>query len=199
MASSSRIFVAFTVPDVQRNRLGRLQGLIAPEIPNARWVEPALFHVTLAFLGDVPDVSLNAVCRAVAGACEGFPPFTVNLQSLGAFPDPSHPRVAWVGLTGPGLETLGKLRQSIADAVGRAGFPPDDDRFTPHLTLGYIKTKKGANLDLSPLVAHYRTWSAGNFTVDSIVTFASTLTPEGPTYMRLAAAPLRPEKDQSSP
>src|ERR1700677_1842437 len=98
MASSSRIFVAFTVPDVQRTRLGRLQGLIAPEIPNARWVTPEMFHVTLAFLRDLPDVRLNAVCRAVADASKGFKPFTVNLQSLGAFPDPTRPRVVWVGL-----------------------------------------------------------------------------------------------------
>ncbi len=197
MASSSRIFVAFTVPDVQRTRLGRLQGLIAPEIPNARWVTPEMFHVTLAFLGDVPDIALNTVCRAVAGACDGFPPFTVNLQSLGVFPDPTRPRVAWVGLTGPGIETLGRLRASIVEAIGEAGYPPEDDRFTPHLTLGHIKNKKGEHLDMAPLIAHYRTWSAGNFEVNAVVTFASTLTPEGPAYMALASAALRREKHKS--
>ena len=194
MASSSRIFVAFTVPEVQRTRLGRLQGLIAPEIPNARWVTPEMFHVTLAFLGDVPDVDLNVVCRAVAGACEGTPPLTVNLQSLGAFPDPARPRVAWVGLTGPDIEPLGRLRNSIVEAVAEAGYPPEDDRFTPHLTLGYLKTKKGETIDLNPLIAHYRTWSAGNFAVNSVVTFASTVTPEGPAYMSLSVANLRREK-----
>jgi 2'-5' RNA ligase len=197
MASSSRIFVAFTVPDVQRTRLGRLQGLIAPEIPNARWVTPEMFHVTLAFLGDVPDVHLNAVCRAVAQACEGFPPLTVNLQSLGTFPDPARPRVAWVGLTGPDLEALGKLQRSIVEAVAEAGYPPEDDRFTPHLTIGYIKNKKGEHLDLTPLIAHYRTWSAGNFAVNAVVTFSSTVTPEGPAYMALASATLRREKQKS--
>jgi RNA 2',3'-cyclic 3'-phosphodiesterase len=191
MASTSRIFVAFTIPDVQRTRLGRIQGLIAPEIPNARWVTPEMFHVTLAFLGDVPDIDLNPVCRAVAGATTGFERFTVNLQSLGAFPDPARPRVAWVGLTGPGLDTLGRLQKSIVEAVTEAGYPPEDDRFTPHLTLGHLKSKKGEHLDLTPLVAHYRTWSAGNFSVSGVVTFASTLTPEGPAYMALATAPFR--------
>ena len=197
MASSSRIFVAFTVPDVQRTRLGRLQGLIAPEMPNARWVTPEMFHVTLAFLGDVPDIHLNTVCRAVAGASEGFPPLTLNLHSLGAFPDPARPRVAWVGLTGPDIEALGKLQQSIVEAVGEAGYPPDDERFTPHLTLGRIKSKKGEDLDLTPLIAHYRTWSAGNFAVNAVVTFSSTVTPEGPAYMTLASATLRREKQKS--
>jgi RNA 2',3'-cyclic 3'-phosphodiesterase len=191
MASTSRLFVAFNIPEVQKTRLGRLQGLIAPDIPNANWVTPEMFHVTLAFLGDVPDVDLNGVCLAVAEACQGFSKFTVNLQSLGAFPDPTRPRVAWVGLTGPGMDTLGRLQRSIVETLTGAGFPPEDDRFTPHLTLGYIKSKKGQELDISPLIAHFQTWSAGNFAVTGITTFASTVTPEGRAYMRMANASLR--------
>lgn len=198
MASSSRIFIAFSVPEVQRTRLGRLQGLIAPEIPNARWVSPAMFHVTLAFLGDVPDVDLNVVCRAVTRACDGFEPFTVNLQALGAFPDPAKPRVAWVGLTGPGIDALGSIQRAVVQAVGEAGYPPEDDRFHPHLTIGHLKSKKGDGLDLTPLVAHYRMWSAGNFAVNEVITFASTITPEGPAYMPLAHAALRREKRRSN-
>ena len=191
MAGSTRIFIAFTIPDVQRTRLGRLQGLIAPEIPRARWISPDMFHVTLAFLGDVPDTDLNNVCRAVVEGSKGFKPLTVNLQSLGAFPDPSHPRVVWVGLTGAGLESLGRLQQSIVQAVGTVGYPPEDDRFTPHLTIGYIKTKRGEVVDITRLIPHYRIWSAGNFEVSSVVTFSSTSTPEGPAYMAMASAPLR--------
>jgi 2'-5' RNA ligase len=188
MARMIRTFVGLTVPDIQRTRLGRLQGLIAPEIPNARWVTPEMFHVTLAFLGDVPDTDVNAVCRAVHEASRDFEPFTLNLQSLGAFPDPTRPRVVWVGLTGPGLETLGSLRREVVRAVAEAGYPPDDDRFSPHLTLGRIKSKRGEDADITRLVAHYRTWSAGNFNVTGVVTFASTLTPDGPAYMALASA-----------
>jgi 2'-5' RNA ligase len=191
MASSSRLFVAFNVPEVQKTRLGRLQGLIAPDIPNANWVTPEMFHVTLAFLGDVPDVDLNRVCLAVAEAVKGFSKFTVNLQSLGAFPDPTKPRVAWVGLTGPGMDTLERLQHSIVETLTEAGFPPEDARFTPHLTLGYIKSKKGQELDISPLIAHFQMWSAGNFAVNAITTFASTVTPEGRAYMRMASASLR--------
>jgi 2'-5' RNA ligase len=186
MASSSRLFVAFTIPEVQKTRLGRLQSLIAPEIPNANWLTPEMFHVTLAFLGDVPDIDLNGVCLAVAAACKPFQRFTVNLQSLGAFPDPTRPRVAWVGLTGPGIETLGRLQHSIVEALTEAGYPPEDNRFTPHLTLGYIKSKKGQELDISPQVAHFQQWSAGNFAVNGVTTFASTVTPEGRAYLPMA-------------
>ena len=96
-----------------------------------------------------------------------------------------------VGLTGSGLETLGDLQQAIVQAVSDAGYPPDDNRFDPHLTLGRLKTKKGDDLDLNPLIAHYRMWSAGNFQVTGVVTFSSTLTPEGPAYMALATSTFR--------
>ncbi len=191
MASTTRTFIGIAIPAVQRTRLGRLQSLIAPDLPGARWVEPAMFHLTLAFLGDVPDVDLNPVCRAVGAAIGGSGPFTLNLQSLGAFPDPSRPRVVWVGITGPGLDALAELRKSVVRAVDEAGYPPDDDRFSAHVTIGRIRGGKGPGPDLAPLVAHYRTWSAGNFPVAEVVTYASTLTPEGPAYMALATAPLR--------
>jgi 2'-5' RNA ligase len=190
MSSSSRTFVALPIPDLQRTRLGRLQGLIAPEIPGATWVEPRHFHATLVFLGDIPDTDLARVCRAVGEVAKSSPPLSLNLQSLGAFPDPASPRVAWVGLRGPDEDGLHALREAIAVAVTEAGYPPQDDRFTPHVTLGRIKAKKGTVADLTKQVAHFRMWSAGTFTVDTVVTLASTLTPEGPDYMSLARASL---------
>jgi 2'-5' RNA ligase len=194
MPSSSRTFIALPIPQVQRNRLGRLQGLIAPELPNARWTEPDQFHLTLAFIGDVPDVDLNHFCRAVGEAAVGFDPFVINLQSLGAFPDADRPRVVWVGVTGPGLEVLAGLQEAVASAAAEAGFPPEDDRFHPHVTLGRVKSKKGQEVEISRLIPHYRSWAAGQFTASEVLVYASTMTPEGHGYMVLSRAPLRGEK-----
>ena len=194
MPSTSRTFVALPIPEIQRVRLGRLQGLIAPDLPGAKWVTPELFHITLAFLGDVPDVDLAGLCRSVAEATAGLTRFTLNLQSLGAFGEPTRPRTAWVGVAGPGLDALLELREAVARAAAEAGYPPDTDRFDPHLTLGRLKLRRGEEVDMPRLIAHFRTWSAGNFEVSSIVTLASTLAPEGPTYMTLATAPIKAPK-----
>ncbi len=197
MPSTSRTFLALPIPLTQRTRLGRLQGLIAPDIPGAQWVQPALFHLTLAFLGDIPDVDIARVCRAVTEASAGFEPITLNLQSLGVFPDLARPRVVWVGVTGPGLEALAPLSQAVAGAAAEAGYPPDDDRFHPHVTLGRVKAKKGQEIDMARLIPHYRSWAAGVFTATEVLAYASTLAPEGPTYMTLARAPLRGENGRS--
>ena len=195
--NSARTFIALPIPDTQRTRLGRLQTLLAPDLPGARWVTPDQFHLTLAFLGDVPDLDLVPVCRAVSDATSMFHRLTLNLGSLGVFPNPERPRTVWVGLGGPDLDQLNALQQAIAEAVAAAGYPTDEDRFTPHITLGRLKGSKAEGPDLNRQVAHFRTWSAGNFEATQVVAYASTLTPEGPAYMTLTSASLKPLKRRS--
>ena len=195
--NSARTFVALPIPEIQRTRLGRLQSLLAPDLPETRWVTPDQFHLTLAFLGDVPDLDLAPVCRAVGDAAKPFTRLTLNLQSLGAFPDPERPRTVWVGLAGPDQAGLINLQAAIAAGVAAVGYPAEGDRFTPHLTLGRLKGGKAGEVDVVKQVAHFRTWSAGNFEATQVVTYASTIAPEGPTHMTLASSPLRSAKRRS--
>jgi RNA 2',3'-cyclic 3'-phosphodiesterase len=189
MARTTRTFIAVEIPGKLGHKLARLQSLLAPEVPGARWVEPTQFHVTLAFLGNVDDTDLNPVCKAVAEAASGFGPMTLRLEGLGAFPDPKRPRNLWVGMTGPGVETLVAFQKKVASAARQAGYPPDDQHFHPHVTLGRLKPGKGPSPDLTPQINHYRTWAAGSFDATEAVTFASTLTSESPVYAPLGRAP----------
>jgi RNA 2',3'-cyclic 3'-phosphodiesterase len=191
MPRLTRTFVAVAVPEALGAKLTRLQGLLAPEVAGARWSATSPFHVTLAFLGDVPDSELRTVCAAVAEASAGFEPFELRLEGLGVFPDPTRARVAWVGLAGTGLSALAELRARVARAATSALSIADDPRFTPHVTLGRIRVDRRHPQDLTPLLKHYRTWSAGSFPVTEVITFASTLTPDGPAYAVLGRAPLR--------
>ncbi len=190
MPDTTRAFLALEIPPERREKLGRLQKLIAPEIPGARWVELDALHVTLTFLGDVPHVDLGRVCRAVQDAAANHEPFELKVEGLGVFPDPTKPRVVWVGLTGPGLEPLQALRDDLAAATRDVGYAPADDRFHPHATLGRIKVGRAAPpiADLSPLLRHYSRWAAGLIRPSEVVVFGSTLDQDGPEYTPLARA-----------
>jgi 2'-5' RNA ligase len=124
----------------------------------------------------------------------GHAPFELRLEGLGAFPTPARPRVIWVGSSGAGVAPLEGLQKAVVKAVRSVGYPPDDNRFHPHVTLGRIKAGRGPAADLTALVKHYQTWSAGSFTVSEAVVFASTLTPDGPVYAPLSRAPLEGRK-----
>lgn len=194
---TTRTFVAVAVPEALNAKLTRLQSLLAPELPAVRWAVVKPFHLTLAFLGDVDDSELNQVCRTVEEVAADFPPFDLRIESLGVFPSATQPRVIWVGLSGPGMAVLQDARAKLASSLTAAGYPCDDE-FNPHITLGRIKRKRDEPVDLTRSLNHFRTWSAGSFNVSELVTFASTLTSEGPDYAPLARASLKGRKGRPS-
>lgn len=194
---TTRTFVAVPVPDALTAKLTRLQSLLAPDLAAVRWAEVTPFHVTLAFLGDVADTDLNQVCRTVEDVAAESPPFELRIEGLGVFPNPQQARVIWVGVTGPGVEILQETRARLAPALAAVGYPCDDE-FTPHITLGRLKRRRGDPLDLTPQLNHYRTWAAGVFRVPELVTFQSTLTSDGPAYAPLARAALRGRRNRPS-
>lgn len=192
MPRTTRTFIALPLPDPVRAKLARLRQALAPEVPSARWVGPDEYHLTLAFLGDVDEIDLNAVCTAASESVRGIPRFDLEVRGLGAFPDPARPRVLWAGVVGD-LGALEATRKAVADAATRAGYRPADERFHPHVTLAHLKAGRGPATDLGPILLHYRRWNGGSFAAESVVTYASTLTPDGPIYAPLGRAPLAPK------
>ncbi len=201
MPKTTRTFIALPIPTALGERLTRLQAALAPQVPQARWSSSSPFHMTLAFLGDVPDTDLNEVCKAVAEAAGPFSPLELRLEGVGAFPSPSRPRVIWAGLAAPETTILVDLQRAIVKGLAKAGYRPDDERFTPHTTLGRIRSdRRGPRpADLTEILAPYQTWSGGAFIAGEVITFASTLTPDGPVYAPLARAPLAAKKTTASP
>ena len=196
MASSTRTFVALTDPRRPADPAGPAPGADRPRDPQrpvgrARHV-PRHARLPRRRARRRPQRRLPGRRR---GRRRTFDPFTLNLQSLGAFPDPARPRVVWVGVTGPGLDALASLqaggrrgrRRGRLPARGRPLPPP------PHPRPDQGEEGRGASTSprSSPTTGPGR---PGNFAVAEVVTFASTLTPEGPAYMALARAPLRGEK-----
>ena len=89
----------------------------------------------------------------------------------------------------------------MTKAAAGVGYRSDDQRFHPHITLGRIKSdRRGPGPpDLTKTLERYRTWTGGSLTVREVVTFGSTLTPEGPVYTPLAKSPLARRKTDVSP
>jgi 2'-5' RNA ligase len=190
MTETTRTFVAIAIPDPLGVKLQRLQSELSPEVPGCRWTSSLPFHLTLAFLGSVPNRDLNDVFSTVASSAGLFEPFELSLEGVGTFPSATRPRVIWAGLSDPSATTLLNLRESVVTAVTRAGYPPDHQRFHPHVTLGRIKLEHAGPGDLRDLLARYQSWSGGTFTVAEVVTFASQLGRGGSIYTALDRAPI---------
>lgn len=196
MPATTRTFIAIALPHDQAVALDRLCQGIAPETPGWRWISLGHFHITLSFLGDVADRDLDDLNRAITEDVARIEPFELEPAGLGAFPDPRRPRTLWAGIRGPGLDALDRLQEAVVGAASRAGHPPEDQRFHPHITLARSKAVRGA---LGPLIDGHQGWSAGVFPVRDVIVFASRLGPQGPSYSSLARAPLDGRKPESAP
>jgi len=121
-----RLFFALSPPPAVRRHIAALQTELKL---GGRPEAPGRLHVTLAFLGEVPEELLDKVTGAAAGC--GLPVCRLRLDRLGWFP---RSRVAWLGCadTPP---ALGRFQAELTAALEEAGLRPDRRRWHPHVTL----------------------------------------------------------------
>lgn len=151
-----------------------------------RWVRPEGIHLTLKFLGQVGEQGLQRVRRVLGEAAQAHRPFTLDLTSVGAFPDMRRPRVVWVGVEEREGE-LARLQAALERGLARLGFEAGRRPFHPHLTLGRVRKSATASqvARLGAALAGWRSHIAGSFEVGAVTLFRSDLRPEGAVYTSL--------------
>ena len=142
-----------------------------------RWTSPESWHLTMAFMADVPDRTLDDLVERLGRAAAKRRPMTLALAGAGAFPSVSRARVLYAAVDGApeDLEELRRLSVGARAAATKAGAPADGARFKAHLTLARVNRPVEATRWLRVLSA-YR---SRDFTVDEVVLVESHLG-EGP-------------------
>ena len=160
-----------------------------------RWTSRDLWHVTLAFLGEVSEETLGPLAPALERAAGRYRAFTLSVAGAGAFSNPVRANVLWSGMAGD-LRALADLAQAVSAAARRGGAtPPDTDRgFTPHLTLARCR----APVDVREIVARLDRYQGPEWTVEEIYLIRSTLDRQ-PRYQTLDTWKLRPAVPSHSP
>ncbi len=185
-----RCFVAIELPEQVKRSLARLQEEFAHLGRAVRWVRPEAMHLTLKFLGEVPDNRLTAICQAVTNAASVCEPFEFAVRSAGCFPPRGGVRVVWAGVDEPtGL--LADCQQRCEEAFAELGFDKESRPYVPHLTLGRVKDVRRTG-NLREGVADRADFEAGIVSVEQLVLFESRLSPQGAQYTPLHHATLSP-------
>lgn len=174
-----RLFIAVEAPPFLVPGLG-------PSSPNAS----APPHLTLKFLGEVPEDRVGEVGRALERGLHGATAFPVTLRGLGVFPSRSRPRVLWVGIA-QGAPELTELARRVEVAMQGLGFPPEERPFSAHVTVR--RYRPGASTSSVPalLDRHAETvFATGR--VDAVELKASQLLTDGARHTTLLHVPLAP-------
>jgi 2'-5' RNA ligase len=158
-----RLFVALMPPpDV----LDEIEELVAPrhdDWPDLRWVRRDFMHITLAFLGEADERSLDRLLPRLERVAARSSALELSFAGIGAFPrGGAHARVLWTGLYGD-ERALSRMSASAYAGGRRAGLPVGETKpFRPHLTLARCRRPA----DVRPLLENLAgftgsTWTAG--------------------------------------
>ena len=172
-----RLFFAIELPPEIQAALGRLKP--TQENRDYRWSDPALLHVTLAFLGEQPAERLDILQQVGATVARGARPAALRLGAPGSFGSQRAPRVLWFGLDGD-LQAVAELYQRLETELRQAGLPVEDRPFRAHVTLARRResARGGPPLGWPPSRPPIHT----AFAMDHLTLFQSRLSPRGPTY-----------------
>jgi len=131
-----RVFVAVSLDDETRHRIARLVNDRVAVMPG-RAVPPDKWHLTLRFLGEVEEDTVDRIRHGLDDADLG-PGFSMAWGGLGAFPRSSRASVLWIGVV-RAAEALSTLADLVDEALEGAGFDPGDRPFRPHLTIARMR------------------------------------------------------------
>jgi RNA 2',3'-cyclic 3'-phosphodiesterase len=180
-----RIFIAINVGEALLQKLGEVLRPLARTVPEARWVRPDSFHLTLQFLGEVPDAQVPNIGAVLARVAQRHPAHRLKVRGSGVFGPLERPKVLWAGVTGA-LETLESLQKELVRELGLLGFAPDFEVFSPHITLARAKHPRG-DPALARCAQSLAQMDFGELWVGEVTLFANQTHMEAMNYVPLAA------------
>ncbi|MBR7827293.1 RNA 2',3'-cyclic phosphodiesterase [Actinospica sp. MGRD01-02] len=142
-----RLFVAVVPPRPVLLELRAALSTLPHTDGNLRWRHPESWHITLAFLGDVPRETLPELTERLARAASRATPMELSVAGGGQFDS----RVLWAGVQGD-RDRLGRLSETVAAAARRCRLKIDDRPYRPHVTLARVRNDfpEGAEAAVAP-------------------------------------------------
>jgi 2'-5' RNA ligase len=175
-----RLFVAIELPESVKDQLAMLAG----GVPGAKWIDRGNMHLTLRFIGEVPEDRLADIHHGLSRIRQQ--PFEVTLAGVGYFKQGRNPTVLWVGLDRN--DALQQLYEKVDQALLREGLPSEGRRFSPHITLARLQRAPEARV--AAFVTEHNLFRAPPFQADSFALFSSFLSSSGAIHTVEAEYPL---------
>ncbi len=168
----------------------------APLWAGEKWVRPELLHITLRFIGKLPDGSLPDLLAALRETCATHPRHELRLTGVRAVPAPRCADMLWATWDGDLVAVTALARDISAALTSSIGLASDHRAFTAHTTLVRARGRRAA--PESALHAADEVMTLGkeadrSMSVPHVTLYESTLGSGGPLYTVLGSAPLASE------
>ena len=189
-----RLFVALDIDGAIRQRLARFVDGVCGFASNARWVTPESLHVTLKFIGEQPETTVEQI-KQTLGTIHAQKA-EIHIRGYGFFPTAKSARVFWVDMQA--APQLGELASAVDTSMATLKIPKEERAFSPHLTLaraaggsGSPHWRKGEAPNrcfqrLQEKLAALPAPEFGTMTAREFFLYQSQLSPKGSKYTKLA-------------
>lgn len=153
-----RVFIALAPPDTAKEELAQELRPVYDTHPHVRWNRVEDWHITLAFLGELPAQTVPLLRPPLADLATVHRSPRLSLHGGGTFDE----RVAWSGIAGD-LDALHLLAADVRTVVKDCGVLLEDRPLRPHLTLARVR--RGDHTSAAEIAArlegfHGRAWPA---------------------------------------
>ena len=178
-----RCFIAISLPRELKAEILGIQDRLKSAGADVSWTRQEGMHLTLKFLGEIEEKGIPKIERALDMAVDGVTTFVLSVSGMGIFPDLRSPRVVWIGLKEEGNNLI-KLHKGVEEELKKIGFPSEERRFTPHITLGRIRSNRNIE-KLLKLIDAEKGVDSGGVEVSDLHLIKSELKPSGAVYTEL--------------
>jgi len=183
-----RSFIAVELSKEIAAGVRKIQGRLRDRAAGVSWVRPEGIHLTLRFLGDVDPGRVEGIASRAEECVKAIAPFFIGIRGCGGFPNPRNPRVIWIGVEDPaGL--LKEIQAKVEQGMEEMGFTREARAYTPHLTIGRLRSGKGKG-EVAQALEAMKGCDLGTMEVREICLFRSQLKPTGAEYTKLKVIPL---------
>ena len=143
---------------------------------NIRWSPEENWHITIQFLGNSEEALVPKISEALDQVANNYRSFTVRASGVGGFPEERKARVIYAGVSR--TQELLDLQSSVEQATQELGFTPEDREYSPHITLGRLRSAGSISDLISPFVRK----KFEDFQLTELILFESTLRGTFPHY-----------------
>jgi RNA 2',3'-cyclic 3'-phosphodiesterase len=187
--STLRAFIALRIGEELQGALSDAQAKLRKAGAHVGWVSRENIHLTMAFLGDIAPATADLLSVGLDDIAARTAPFVYEVTGVGTFGG-RRPKVIWAGVGDGDLAGLRALFSEIARLAADCGIRLEEREFHPHLTLGRVRSSRGAQ-ELIDALDGLKATRFGHAAANGIFLMRSQLLPKGPIHTVLHEGPMR--------
>ena len=129
-----RLYIGIELPSEVKDALFNVQAGLKHLGVKGKWKTPEFLHLTLEFLGELPDEVLPMLSEVLKTAAGNNKAFKLQLDAIRCFPSWSRAHTLWVGIGG-NLRQLNLVWSGLHSELENNGFKLQSSGFIPHISL----------------------------------------------------------------